>query len=260
MSGMNGLVEPLPLIALPKTGQTTSYRSGDDGDLEAGHPRTTRFVDTGRGVILDHVTGLMWVKQPELIIPGATGIHSSNQVQRARSTWKVPPDDGLGDYVAGDLVQGDGAPDALFYVCILGHTAHAGKEPPNATYWRETVWTASAADLTTPTTMTWNDAIDNCLGSDLGGGGLSYGGHDDWRLPNALEHGTLWDFSRAANPLTYTSFFPNTQASNYWTSTSYGPFTTWAVYWRGDACYGSMADKTDANKYVRAVRGGVVND
>jgi hypothetical protein len=46
-----------------KTGQTTSYRSGDDGHLEKGvaSPRR-RFTDRGDGTVLDNLTGLMWAK------------------------------------------------------------------------------------------------------------------------------------------------------------------------------------------------------
>lgn len=44
---------------LPKTGQTTSYRTGDDGDLENGQ---TVLVDNGDGTVSDLRTGLMWPK------------------------------------------------------------------------------------------------------------------------------------------------------------------------------------------------------
>ncbi len=44
---------------LPKTGQTTSYRTGDDGDLEKG---LTVLVDNGDGTVTDSRTGLMWPK------------------------------------------------------------------------------------------------------------------------------------------------------------------------------------------------------
>jgi hypothetical protein len=144
---------------LPRTGQVTSIATGDDGYFQAGNPRKTRFYDNLNGTISDRATGLMWVKQPELIIPGATGIQTTNQIQCIRGTWKVPPDDGLGAYVAGDLVVGDGAPDALFYVCILGHTAHADYEPPNVTYWRETVW----ANITSDAVESWTKGTTTVL-------------------------------------------------------------------------------------------------
>ena len=71
-------------IALPKTGQTTSYTSGDDGDLQQGaawpSPRFTNPDGTipMRGdVAIDRLTGLMWTRNgnapgPSACGPGAT--------------------------------------------------------------------------------------------------------------------------------------------------------------------------------------------
>ncbi len=53
-----------PKIFLPRTGQTTSYSAGDDGDVQAGNPRATRFVDNGNGTVTDRATGLQWVQDP----------------------------------------------------------------------------------------------------------------------------------------------------------------------------------------------------
>jgi hypothetical protein len=44
---------------LPKTGQTTFYRTGDDGDLEKG---MNVLQDNGDGTVTDLRTGLMWPK------------------------------------------------------------------------------------------------------------------------------------------------------------------------------------------------------
>lgn len=44
-----------------KTGQTTSYGSGSDGDLQKGVSRS--FTDNGDGTITDNATGLMWEKK-----------------------------------------------------------------------------------------------------------------------------------------------------------------------------------------------------
>ena len=47
----------------PKTGQTTSYATGDDGDLEKGVVLVTpRFTDNGDGTVTDNQTGLIWLK------------------------------------------------------------------------------------------------------------------------------------------------------------------------------------------------------
>lgn len=53
--------EGLPPARLLKTGQTTSYGTGTDGDLQVGMPQT--FVDNGDGTITDVKTGLMWEKK-----------------------------------------------------------------------------------------------------------------------------------------------------------------------------------------------------
>jgi hypothetical protein len=56
--------QPAPLA---KTGQTTSYRIGDDGDHEKGvaSPRV-RFTDNGDGTVTDNLTGLMWAKNANM--------------------------------------------------------------------------------------------------------------------------------------------------------------------------------------------------
>lgn len=46
-----------------KTGQTTSYASNDDGDLEKGVAwPTPRFTDNGDGTVTDNLTQLIWLK------------------------------------------------------------------------------------------------------------------------------------------------------------------------------------------------------
>jgi len=48
---------------VPKSGQTTSYATGDDGDLEAGLAwPNPRFTDNGDGTVTDNLTGLIWLK------------------------------------------------------------------------------------------------------------------------------------------------------------------------------------------------------
>jgi hypothetical protein len=48
---------------VPKTGQTTSYDTGDDGDLEKGVSwPSPRFTDNSDGTVTDNLTGLIWLK------------------------------------------------------------------------------------------------------------------------------------------------------------------------------------------------------
>jgi Protein of unknown function (DUF1566) len=48
---------------VPKTGQATLYRPGDDGDLQAGVAwPIPHFTDRGDGTVRDNLTGLVWLK------------------------------------------------------------------------------------------------------------------------------------------------------------------------------------------------------
>ena len=50
----------------PKTGQTTSYTTGDDGDLKKGVAwPDPRFSDNGDGTVTDGLTGLIWMKNAD---------------------------------------------------------------------------------------------------------------------------------------------------------------------------------------------------
>ena len=56
--------QPAPVA---KTGQTTSYATGDDGDFEKGVAwPSPRFTDNDDGTVCDHLTGLMWAKNANL--------------------------------------------------------------------------------------------------------------------------------------------------------------------------------------------------
>ena len=50
-----------PQAGVLKTGQTTYYGAGSDGDLQKGIARS--FTDNGNGTVTDNVTGLMWEKK-----------------------------------------------------------------------------------------------------------------------------------------------------------------------------------------------------
>jgi hypothetical protein len=53
---------------VPKTGQTTLYATGDDGDLQKGVAwPDPRFTDNGDGTVTDNMTGLMWTKDAQEI-------------------------------------------------------------------------------------------------------------------------------------------------------------------------------------------------
>ena len=84
---------------VPKTGQTTSYRTGDDGDLESGaaYPYL-RFFDNGDGTVADKLTGLEWIKAPhslpgnsETMSYGVEGIDFCTTLTFAgHDDWRLP--------------------------------------------------------------------------------------------------------------------------------------------------------------------------
>ncbi len=51
------------IAPVPQTGQTTSFATGDDGDVQAGiESPVPRFVDNGDGTVKDNLTHLTWLK------------------------------------------------------------------------------------------------------------------------------------------------------------------------------------------------------
>jgi hypothetical protein len=54
---------PKAIATTEKTGQTTSFRAGDDGDLQRGLAwPIPRFTDNDDGTVTDNLTGLVWMK------------------------------------------------------------------------------------------------------------------------------------------------------------------------------------------------------
>jgi hypothetical protein len=56
---------------IPKSGQIITYRPGDDGDLKPGvawpNPRFTAVTNGTEQTVIDNLTELEWIKEPELI-------------------------------------------------------------------------------------------------------------------------------------------------------------------------------------------------
>ncbi len=83
---------------VPQTGQTESYRTGDDGDWQKGVAwPDPRFTDNEDETVTDNLTGLMWVKAPHSLT-GNSGSQSwddaidfCNDLTFAEhSDWRLP--------------------------------------------------------------------------------------------------------------------------------------------------------------------------
>ncbi|NOY09206.1 MAG: DUF1566 domain-containing protein [Spirochaetes bacterium] len=80
-------------VNLPGTGQTTSYVTGDDGELQTGVAwPDPRFTDNGDGTITDNLTGLMWEKTPSATarIWTAALTYANGLTLAGYSDWHVP--------------------------------------------------------------------------------------------------------------------------------------------------------------------------
>jgi hypothetical protein len=65
-AGQDALPDPAYPANPWKSGQTSTYHTGDDGDLEMGVAWPShRFVDMGDGTVIDALTGLMWLKDAD---------------------------------------------------------------------------------------------------------------------------------------------------------------------------------------------------
>ncbi|HOX45384.1 MAG TPA: DUF1566 domain-containing protein [Myxococcota bacterium] len=99
-----------------------------------------------------------------------------------------------------------------------------------------------------PLALDWAGALAHCEG-------LSWAGHDDWRLPQVKELASLLVLSLDW-PAVDPALFPRTPATYAWSSTSkVGTFEDWA--WRvgmGDGYIGAMTKSQSALTHVRCVR------
>ena len=88
------------VICLPKTGQTISYATGDDGDLETGVAwPNPRFTDIGDGTVKDELTGLVWSKNANLLNSDKTwqqaldyvaGMNAGTYPNFGYTDWRLP--------------------------------------------------------------------------------------------------------------------------------------------------------------------------
>lgn len=92
---------------------------------------------------------------------------------------------------------------------------------------------------------TWNNAIDNSLGSDFGGSN-SQDGYTDWFLPNVMQLGQIAD--KDAPTFNYAPLNLNTGL--LWSSTTYTASTTLGMQVQGNGVRELVDTKTNTDNYV----------
>jgi hypothetical protein len=143
-AGTGTTVTVVPVVVL-KTGQTTSYATGDDGNLQKGTARS--YTDNNDGTIKDNATGLTWQKCSRGLsgTTCATGSATTadwttansycTSLSLASKTWRLPTVQELGDLV--DYSQISPPVNVTFF-------------PATITYY---YWTATT--VVTDTTRAW---------------------------------------------------------------------------------------------------------
>lgn len=132
-----------------------------------------------------------------------------------------------------------------YFICNTQHTAASDKNPYNASYWTVDPWTGSAANLTTPATMTWAAGI-------YWTNNLDYLGVTAWKVPHIKELQSLAKYN-SGNPALDSTAFPNSANNYYHSSTTYALNTAQnkvVHFGTGDTATGN---KTSAY-YVRPVQ------
>jgi hypothetical protein len=217
---------------LPATGQTTSYGSGDDGDLQLG--AMLAFVDNTDGTISDTNTGLMWEKK--VALDGGTTDCSSE---------------------AGSCANPHDADNR--YTWTAGSTAFDGTL---VTIFLEQMNDRCSEDSAVACTVNADCSVP--------GGPCGFAGYRDWRVPNYKELGTILNLEEST-PAVSDEFHgvscaaacvdvtdpacSCTKSDFHFTSTTYADndIHAWIIDMLNG--YADLNLKTDY-EYARAVRGG----
>ncbi len=93
-------------IGVPKTGQTTSFATGDDGDLEKGVTwPNPRFTDNLDGTITDNLTNLIWDKNANRFGLRTWSQALSDCNNLADNDGDLDDDSGAGDWCLANIKQ-----------------------------------------------------------------------------------------------------------------------------------------------------------
>jgi len=275
---------------LPDTGQTLSYTStfGEDHNYPVN---PLSYTDHHNGTVTDNNTGLMWQQNAEVTTRtwDAAGTYCTTLPLAGYSDWRLPsgreligivnfgaanPAVDAASFPAADYLQRYWSSNPFSPVPAQAWTVDfasgyvANAEKSTGSYVRCVrgqqrsassfidAGDGTVVDMTTQLmwkqadggSMTWEAALGYCEG-------LSFAGHNDWRLPNIKALEALKDIS-SFYPAIDTTFFPTTQTQSYWSSTTQHGNTP--VAWRVsfyDSSVGILL-KTEGTGYARCVRAG----
>ncbi|MBU4233014.1 MAG: DUF1566 domain-containing protein [Desulfobacterales bacterium] len=146
---------------VPKTGQTTVYVPGDDGDLHKGVAwPTPRFTDNQNGTVTDNLTGLIWLQNASALGPTTWGqaITIANNLKSGdaglkdgstQGNWRLPNIrelQSLVDYGRGGEFTGPAVPTPNPFIGVV---------------WQNRYWSSTSENGSLPNLAWW-------VGFDLG--------------------------------------------------------------------------------------------
>ena len=181
--GLSGLTGDAPV---EKTGQTSSYASGDDGDLESGVPwPDPRLTDNQDGTVTDNITGLVWLTKANCIATDYPDFDAEGTAGDGLVTWPTALDFVAGlnaaTYDCGDTSNGGGnqvdwrLPNEKELYSLIDFSRYDPALPDSNLFPDlQSFWYWSSTTVAGATGYAWNV---NLFDGDKGGGikgGVSY--------------------------------------------------------------------------------------
>lgn len=138
-----------------RTGQTTSYAAGDDGDIQAGVKwPTPRFKDKGNGTVKDKLTGLIWLKNANCF-GGRTWAQALTDANTlASGSCGLSDGSVAGDWRLPNVKELQSLIDFAFFAPALSNAAGTGQWTEGdafsgvvfgTSYWSSTTYAADAS-------------------------------------------------------------------------------------------------------------------
>jgi hypothetical protein len=134
---------------VPKTGQTTSFGTRDDGALKKGVAwPTPRFKDNGNGTVTDNLTGLIWMKHANAFgtQTWADALAAANGLKSGDAGTGLTDGSNAGDWRLPNVRELESLIDYAFYSPALPNTlgtvqwteGHPFQDVQSYTYWSST--------------------------------------------------------------------------------------------------------------------------